>query len=126
MDLPPKPCAKIGCRRRATDARRRYCDEHAALHAQREAKRKRSRIRTAAQSMYNSQWRKARGAYLNRNPLCVVCGLPGDHVDHVEPHLGDVRLFWDRGNWQTLCKSCHSRKTSRSDGGFGNPRRSVS
>ena len=25
-------------------------------------------------------------------------------VDHVIPHLDDKALFWDRNNWQPLCK----------------------
>jgi len=34
-------------------------------------------------------------------------------VDHVIPHRGDQALFWDEeGNWQSLCWSCHSRKTA--------------
>jgi 5-methylcytosine-specific restriction protein A len=34
-------------------------------------------------------------------------------VDHVVPHQGDDRLFWDEvGNWQSLCFACHSRKSS--------------
>lgn len=28
-------------------------------------------------------------------------------VDHITPHKGDSTLFWDSGNWQSLCKSCH-------------------
>lgn len=27
--------------------------------------------------------------------------------DHIKPHRGDERLFWDRANLQTLCKPCH-------------------
>jgi 5-methylcytosine-specific restriction protein A len=27
--------------------------------------------------------------------------------DHIEPHRGDDRLFWDENNLQTLCKGCH-------------------
>jgi 5-methylcytosine-specific restriction protein A len=30
-------------------------------------------------------------------------------VDHVTPHKGDRRLFWDKSNWQSLCKPCHDR-----------------
>ncbi|WP_435645121.1 HNH endonuclease [Butyricicoccus porcorum] len=32
-------------------------------------------------------------------------------VDHIVPHRGDPKLFWDQTNWQSLCKQCHDRKT---------------
>jgi len=33
-------------------------------------------------------------------------------VDHVVPHRGDMRSFWDhQHNWQALCKTCHDKKT---------------
>ncbi len=34
-----------------------------------------------------------------------------NEVDHIKPHNGDLALFWDESNWQSLCKACHSRKT---------------
>jgi 5-methylcytosine-specific restriction protein A len=34
-------------------------------------------------------------------------------VDHVVPHRGDAILFWDRANWQSMCKPCHDTKTTR-------------
>jgi 5-methylcytosine-specific restriction protein A len=43
-------------------------------------------------------------------------------VDHIRPHRGEQSLFFDRANLQGLCKPCHDRKTTRHDGGFGNPR----
>nr|WP_245411976.1 HNH endonuclease [Methylocella silvestris] len=30
-------------------------------------------------------------------------------VDHVRPHRGDLQLFWDEANWQSLCAPCHDR-----------------
>ena len=36
-------------------------------------------------------------------------------VDHVVPHRGDIKLFWDRDNWQSLCKEHHDRKTLTED-----------
>ena len=35
-------------------------------------------------------------------------------VDHIIPHRGDMKLFWDRKNWQPMASSpCHtSRKQS--------------
>jgi 5-methylcytosine-specific restriction protein A len=32
-------------------------------------------------------------------------------IDHIIPHRGDKRLFWDRTNWQPICQACHDRKT---------------
>ena len=38
---------------------------------------------------------------------------PATVVDHIVPHRGDPRLFWDEKNWQPLCKECHDRKTGQ-------------
>lgn len=43
-------------------------------------------------------------------------------VDHVVPHRGSKRLFWDHNNWQALCTPHHNQKTDSRDGGFGNRR----
>lgn len=80
---------------------------------------------SAAQRGYGSRWQKARLNYLMLNPLCVECSAEGrvvsaKVVDHIIPHKGDQALFWDQANWQPLCKSHHSQKTARQDGGFGN------
>ena len=36
-------------------------------------------------------------------------------VDHIKPHRGDQKLFWDQNNWQPLCKEHHDRKTLNED-----------
>ncbi len=69
-------------------------------------------------------WRQARLDHLAASPLCVHCLVqghttPATDVDHRIPHRGNYALFWDHGNWQSLCKSCHSVKTATEDGGFG-------
>lgn len=51
---------------------------------------------------------------------CVRCMKNGRYVratvvDHIKPHCGDQRLFWDEDNWQALCKECHNRKTLTED-----------
>lgn len=74
---------------------------------------------------YNNRWRKAREGYLAKHPLCQSCMLQGKRiaatvVDNIKPHKGDKKLFWDSTNWQPLCASCHSRKTAKEDGWFGN------
>jgi 5-methylcytosine-specific restriction protein A len=40
-------------------------------------------------------------------------------VDHIVPHKGEKVAFWNRANWQPLCKRCHDIKTATEDGGFG-------
>jgi 5-methylcytosine-specific restriction protein A len=52
-----------------------------------------------------------------RPPVMSTCYdegriTPTYQVDHVVPHRGDMRLFWDEeNNWQSLCASCGSRKS---------------
>lgn len=72
---------------------------------------------------YNHHWRKRAKLYLQENPLCAECEQQGiltaaTVVDHKVPHKGDMSLFWDEDNWQSLCKTCHDRKTATEDGGF--------
>ncbi|WP_324696571.1 HNH endonuclease [Candidatus Thiothrix phosphatis] len=74
------------------------------------------RRRTACQRGYDRQWRGARLEWIKDHPLCASClaagkYVPADVVDHITPHRGDKRLFWDEGNWQSLCKPCHDKKT---------------
>lgn len=61
---------------------------------------------------YGHKWREARGSFLAANPLCVMHQQLGrvveaTVVDHKVPHRGDLKLFWDRKNWQSLCAPCH-------------------
>ena len=64
-------------------------------------------------SLYNTRrWRAASKAFLSVHPFCK-CGQFAEATDHIIPHRGDLKLFWDRANWQTLCKRCHDRKTGR-------------
>jgi 5-methylcytosine-specific restriction protein A len=41
------------------------------------------------------------------------CIEPSTTVDHIVPHRGDQKLFWDEANWAALCKPCHDAKTAR-------------
>jgi 5-methylcytosine-specific restriction enzyme A len=119
MPVRPKlPCNKMGCPE-LVEPGQRYCDKHkkeyyAAIN------------RTVNFShLYNYKWEQARKRYLKVNPLCVEClqlgrTTPATIVDHIIPHKGDKRLFWDKSNWQSLCKRHHDRKTAKEDGGFGN------
>ncbi len=96
----------------------RYCE----AHADRETNQRGVRRSTAGRNLYKDRrYQKARRQYLAANPWCAMCGAIATDLDHIIPHRGDLRLFWDMNNWQGLCKSCHSKKTAREDGGFGNP-----
>lgn len=76
---------------------------------------------------YGFKWQQARRVFLLEHPLCRACERDGrieaaTVVDHIVPHRMDLSLFWDRKNWQPLCKRHHDEKTVREDGGFGRPR----
>lgn len=81
-----------------------------------------------ARKLYSYRWSQTAKGFLRAHPLCAHCLAEGrtmaaTEVDHIRPHRGDRALFWDRNNWQALCKSCHSRKTATEDSGFAGPRR---
>ncbi len=110
----------------------RFCDAHRAMGEKREAEAKvkreafrKQRHGSANERGYSYRWQKASKAFLREHPLCAECERNGitkvaTCVDHIIPHRGDRRLFWDMLNWQPLCQECHSRKTAAEDGGFGN------
>jgi len=116
--LAPHFCGKAGCR---ALTHTRYCTKHTESE-----KRNYDKTRgTSAQRGYGSAWQKARAYFLRSHPLCKECEGEGKVVaatvvDHIKPHKGNKKLFWDKLNWQSLCAPCHNRKTATHDGGFGN------
>ena len=104
---PKRPCRYPGCPNLCESGT--YCPEHSAESP--------DRLRgSATERGYDAKWRRARKLFLQRHPLCANClsqGVltPATVVDHIVPHRGDHRLFWDEQNWQPLCKACHDRKT---------------
>jgi 5-methylcytosine-specific restriction protein A len=85
---------------------------------------------TATIRGYSSQWSTRAALFRQRYPLCgdrpagqhpvrSECYdatprrlTPAQCVDHVRPHGGDPGLLWDEvNNWQSLCYTCHARKT---------------
>lgn len=115
-----KPCSHPGCFILVHGVSR--CEKHAAEHRRLSDQHRDS----AAERGYGHKWRKAREGYLSKHSLCLMCDSngfvePSSVVDHIVPHRGNKELFWDKDNWQALCKSCHDKKTAREDGGFGRP-----
>lgn len=114
---PSRPCTEPGCPVLVQGGR---CPAHlSAVRKKVDAQRG-----TSTERGYGTRWRKARATYLKRHPLCVLCEAerritPATVVDHIIPHKGDSALFWDTGNWQSLCKTHHDSKTAREDGRWG-------
>lgn len=113
--LIPHPCKKPGCPNTTTAT---YCEKHRRYRPP----RPREYRPNASRRGYTWSWQKARRLFLKDHPLCVRClecqrTVPATVVDHVSPHKGDPFLFWDRANWQALCKHCHDQKTAREDRG---------
>lgn len=112
---PLRPCKHPGC---PELTRKGWCAKHRPKH---------QRSRSAAyHGLYSLPiWRdKLRPEQLIREPFCRECARrypPSDPrhrtkatvVDHIIPHGGDRKRFTDPENLQSLCKTCHDRKTAR-------------
>lgn len=83
---------------------------------------------SAAARGYGWRWHRTRLVKLALMPLCQDCHDRGevngatevDHIDGLGP-LGP--RGHDLDNLRSLCKSCHSKKTVREDGGLGHKRK---
>ncbi|GEP09272.1 hypothetical protein MGN01_11170 [Methylobacterium gnaphalii] len=64
---------------------------------------------------YSSAWDKARAGFLRSHPNCARCPAPASVVHHRRPHRGNQVLFWDRTNWEALCKPCHDGPAQREE-----------
>ena len=108
---PPKSCFQPGC---PNVTHKTYCSFHEKEYSHRYDKERGN----AATRGYNYRWQKERAAYLMRNPLCIECMKTDEIttaavVDHIIPHKGNMKLFWDTSNWQPLCVFHHNQKTAK-------------
>lgn len=61
----------------------------------------------------SKRWQELRAWHLRQEPLCRFCmdfdgiATGAEVVDHIKPHRGNDKLFWDSKNLQSLCKKCH-------------------
>lgn len=109
---PLRPCRYPGCYKLTNDG---WCELH------RPAKKKAEKRESADWHwMYLTKtWKEdLRPGQLLREPFCRECAkhglrVPATRVDHVIPHRGDWERFIDREGLQSLCESCHNRKTAK-------------
>ncbi|RVN04664.1 HNH endonuclease [Sinorhizobium meliloti] len=69
-----------------------------------------------------ARWRALRHRQLMFEPLCRFCieaedVTAADVVDHIKAHKGNMDLFFDPANLQSLCKSHHDGAKQRIDKG---------
>ena len=110
---PLRPCRYPGCYELVSDG---YCSRH-------QPKKRLEQRSAEAESWrwmyFTDEWRKdLRPTQLMREALCRECAKAGRRVlatdvDHIVDHKGDWAVFCDRSNLESLCHSCHSRKTAR-------------
>jgi 5-methylcytosine-specific restriction enzyme A len=84
------------------------------------------RQRRRALPTNSTTWRAIRNAQLDKEPLCRECAKAGrvtaaNTCDHIDGDCNNNPI--DGSNYQSLCGPCHSSKTAREDGGFGNARK---
>ena len=97
MKAPLKPCAKLGCRELVRGVR--YCK----AHTRDESARVQSHDRG-----YNERWKRIRRIFVNKYPICDVCGASVEIVHHIIP-ISEGGERYDFANLQSLCRSCHGK-----------------
>ena len=119
---PMRPCSYINCPELIPGGET-YCTTHREL--KREESYKRRTVDKAQQKFYKSAyWKRLRALVLSEEPLCRHCYnkniiTVATEVDHID---GNWRNN-DRANTCPLCKVCHSRKTAKEQGAFGNKKK---
>jgi 5-methylcytosine-specific restriction protein A len=117
-----KMCCRPGCDELALEGSARCAEHEAERVAKQKARAARAKLNDVAKAgakLYAlPAWKRLRRQWLEAHPLCSDCAGVGlveaaTDVDHITPHRGDRALFFDRNNLQSLCHSCHSRKTAR-------------
>ncbi len=84
------------------------------LHGKAHDQSRRAWYKTAA-------WAKLRTGQLHCMPICENCLLaddvvtPAEVVHHRQPHRGIRELFFDHGNLESVCKTCHDGEIQRGE-----------
>ena len=109
IKITEKSCAKCQAERTSNAERSDYHRYYDRKHRHK-----------ASQTFYQSSaWKKTRRAIMNRdNYLCTRCLQHHEFNEaHIVDHIVPLRVDWSlrlvHSNLQSLCQSCHSRKTRR-------------
>ena len=91
------------------------CFAHPATHVPK--KRYEHHYHDGKNIYHTYKWKKLRQSYAEKNPLCEHCLrydilTPVNVVDHVV-EIEDGGEPYDYNNLQSLCHSCHNRKTTQ-------------
>lgn len=119
MKKSKKPCTYPRCPKLTEST---YCEHHQQMKQREQADTQRHYDKyqrdERSTSFYKSKaWRELRDVAFRRdNGLCVQCRNDkmikvADVVDHIIPIKNDWNKRLDIGNLQSLCHSCHNKKT---------------
>jgi 5-methylcytosine-specific restriction enzyme A len=104
-----RPCLAAGCGEIVSGT---YCDAHA--HKAKSTMPRKERYPVT----YDSRWVRLRAIHKQAYPMCRTCEAEGrtravQEVDHIVSFRGSVTLLRAPWNLQSLCRSCHHRKTNQ-------------
>ena len=109
-----KLCTASGCKTIVTDGGYRCAKHPTPTHT---AKREYAHHYYQGKNIYwTNRWKRFRAVVLREEPLCRICAQFGIYteatvVDHIH-EIKDGGNHLDRDNAQSLCRSCHQRKTA--------------
>lgn len=125
-----RACAHMGCS--CVVSYGRYCVNHLHAHAHEHERTNESTRPQSQDRGYDSRWKKYAERFKTKHPICCdsMSRHPGQvratqQVDHIVPHKGDRKLFWDTTNHQPLCASCGGYKSAVEQGGRAHGTRAV-
>lgn len=97
---PKRPCAYPGCPN-LTDGK--YCERHKGCE--------RPVLTSPRNPFYaTKEWKELRARFIAEHPRCAMCGAKAEIVDHIVP-IKDGGPMLDERNLQSLCRSCHGKKS---------------
>lgn len=115
---PKHPCGYPRCPELTDKA---FCEKHEKKRIEEYNKYRRDDF---TKSFYTSkEWRLTRKRHLKEQPFCIECMKVGKIVkativDHIVP-IKQGGAKYDSNNLQSLCWSCHSRKSVKEGSRYG-------